>query len=356
MPVEFAAVPTVDGAAAEAVHTRRDALPVGLLGILGPVTEMLAGIRGSAESPLAPARARLVVFAADHGIAIREVSAWPVAETARRASVLALGGGPIGALAASAGVGVRVIDVGVDADLAATGVDVTQVIRRSSGAIDVEDALTADETEQAIQLGRDTADAEVDAGADLLIGAVCGVGVSTPTAALVAAVTGMEPVDATTRGSGIDDAAWIRKAAAVRDALYRCKVAGTDAVTLLRTAGGADLAALAGFIAQAAVRRTPVLVDDVPSTLAAVLAHRLAPGADSAVLVASEAPERTHRRLLDLIGATPLLDLGITDGPVASLLAVPMIRAAAALVDAADAGPAPDRAPAAISSWDAGLL
>ena len=196
----------------------------------------------------------------------------------------------------------------------------------------------------------------MDAGADLLIGAVCGVGVSTPTAALVAAVTGMEPVDATTRGSGIDDAAWIRKAAAVRDALYRCKVAGTDAITLLRTAGGTDLAALAGFIAQAAVRRTPVLVDDVPSTLAAVLANRLAPGSDTAVLVASEAPERTHRRLLDLIGATPLLDLGITDGPTASLLAVPLIRAAAALVDAADADPAPERAPAAISSWDAGLL
>ncbi len=356
MPVDFAAVPVVDGAATEEVHARREALPVGLLGILGPVAEMLAGIRGSAAPPLAPTRPRLVMFAADHGIAVRNVSAWPVAETARRASELAVGVGPIAALAAAAGVGVRVIDVGVDGDLSATGVDVTQVVRRGSGVIDVEDALTAEETDRAIRIGRDAADAEVDTGADLLIGAVCGVGASTPTAALVAAVTGMEPVDATTRGSGIDDAAWIRKAAAVRDALYRCKVAGTDAITLLRTAGGADLAALAGFIAQAAVRRTPVLVDDVPSTLAAVLAHRLAPGADSAVLVASEAPERTHRRLLDLLGATPLLDLGITDGPVASLLTVPMIRAAAALIDAIDADTAPERAPAAISSWDAGLL
>ena len=67
-----------------------------------------------------------MVFAADHGIAVRAVSAWPVAETARRATLLALGGGPIGALAASAGVGIRVIDVGVDGDLSASGVDVSQ--------------------------------------------------------------------------------------------------------------------------------------------------------------------------------------------------------------------------------------
>src|SRR6478609_8164919 len=189
-----------------------------MLGILGPVVDRLAGIRGSA-SQVAPSRVRLVVFAADHAIARRGVSAWPDEDTARRAAEIASGQGPVARLA----------------------------------------ALAAVVTTAALTAGRDLADAEVDAGADLLLGAVCGVGVSTPTAVLVSAVTGMEPVDATTRGSGIDDAAWIRKVAIVRDARYRTTLAGSDVVSLLRTAGGPDLAALTGFFAQAAVRRTPVL-------------------------------------------------------------------------------------------------
>jgi nicotinate-nucleotide--dimethylbenzimidazole phosphoribosyltransferase len=181
--------------------------------------------------------------------------------------------------------------------------------------------------------------------------------VSTPTAALVSAVTGMEPVDATTRGSGIDDAAWIRKAAIVRDARFRTTRTEGDVVSLLRTAGGPDLAALTGFLAQAAVRRTPVLVDDVPGTLAAVLAHRIAPGADTAVLIASAAPERTHRRLLDLLGAEPVLALSISDGPAtAALLAVPLLRCAAQLVDDVDLGAPLERSASAINSWDSGLL
>ena len=189
-------------------------------------------------------------------------------------------------LAAVTGVGVRVVQAGP-----------------RSGRIDIEDALDDDQLEAAIATGRQIADAEVDEGADLLIGAVCGVGVSTPVSVLVAVLTGMEPVDATTRGSGIDDAAWITKAAAVRDALFRVRKAGSDVLTLLRTGGGADLAALTGFIAQAAIRRTPVLIHDLPSTVCGVLAHRIAPGADSYLLASSLSPERGHRRLLEILGS-----------------------------------------------------
>jgi len=354
--VEFASVPPVDTAAVALVENRRRALPAGLLGTLGPVVDRLAGIRGSAH-PVAPTRVRLVVFAADHAIARRGVSAWPDEDTARRATEIASTSGTVARLAALAGVGIRVVDVGVGADLSATAVDLAHRPGGPAGPIDMQDAMTAEVTTAALAAGRDLADAEVDAGADMLIGAVCGVGVSTPTAVLVSAVTGMEPVDATTRGSGIDDAAWIRKVAIVRDARYRTTLAGTDVVTLLRTAGGPDLAALTGFVAQAAVRRTPVLVDDVPSTLAAVLAHRLAPGADGAVIVASQAPERTHNRLLELLGLEPLLALSISDGPAtAAMLAVPLIRAAATLVDDADPAAPVVRSPSAINSWDSGLL
>lgn len=84
-----------------------------------------------------------------------------------------------------------------------------------------------------------------------------GIGNTTPATALIAALTDSEPVAVIGRGTGVDDAGWARKTAAIRDALFRSRAAASDPVELLRTCGGADLAAMAGFCAQAAVRRTP---------------------------------------------------------------------------------------------------
>ena len=152
-------------------------------------------------------------------------------------------------------------------------------VRRGSGNIAVEDALTADEAQAAVEAGRRIADEEVDAGADLLIAGDMGIGNTTAATALIAALTGAEPVVVVGRGTGINDAGWSRKVAAVRDALYRARGLTADPLGLLRVCGGADLAAMAGFCAQAAVRRTPVLLDGVVVTSAAMVADVLAPGA-----------------------------------------------------------------------------
>ncbi len=322
---------TVSFRPVEPPHSGQPAEPHPLLGTLGPLVRLLEACAPQGREILT--RPRLVVFAGDHGVAALGVSAYPAARTAERAVELAAGAGPIAAIAADARVGVRVVDVAVDADLSGTAVDTSVKVRRSSGRIDIQDALTEDELNAALAAGSAIADAEVDAGADLLIGSLCGVGASTATAAVVAGLTAMEPVDATSRGSGINDAAWIRKVAAVRDALYRARLSGTDAATLLRIAGGADLAALTGFLAQAAVRGVPVMVDDVPSTAAALLANRLAPGAQAYVVVTSLAAERSHRRLLDLLGRDPLTawSLRLGDG-AGALLMVPTVRAVAGSV------------------------
>ncbi len=383
MTLDLPAVPPPDPTVAASAAARRDQLPAGALGVWGAVLDSIAAARGSATGPLAPHRPRLVVMAADHGIAELGVSAAIPADTGRRAADLIAGVGLTATLAAVAGVGVRLVDVGIRPDPAAQlanagsgpgGVtggsedsadEAPPVAPRPSRRIDLEDALDDEQLSAAIDTGRRVADTEIDEGADLLIGAVCGVGVSTPVSVLVAALTGMEPVDATTRGSGIDDAAWITKAAAVRDALFRVRRAGTDVLTLLRTGGGADLAALTGFIAQAAIRRTPVLIHDLPSTVCGVLAHRIAPGADSYLLASSVSPERGHRRLLEMLGREPLTDWSITAGSgVAALLVVPSLRAAAQAVDAVlapDAAgvglPRPvTRSEHAIDAWDPDLL
>jgi nicotinate-nucleotide--dimethylbenzimidazole phosphoribosyltransferase len=356
MLLDLPDVPPLDVEAAAAAAEVREYLPVGALGVWGSVIDLLAAAGGSAQGPLAPRRPQLVVFAADHGISELEVSAALPGETVRRASDLALGLGLPAALAAAAGVGVTVVDVGMDQESASVPDRDDDV--RPSRRIDTTDAMDETELLAAIGTGRRIADAEIDAGADLLIGAVCGVAVSTPVAVLTAALTGMEPVDATSRGSGIDDAAWIRKAAAVRDALFRVRQGGTDVLSMLRIGGGPDLAALTGFIAQAAARRTVVLIHDMPSTVAAVLAHRLAPGADNYLLTTSLAPDRGHRRLLDLLGREPLTDWSITGhSGVGALLVVPALAAAAQAFDDIDrAKIPPGRTAAAITTWDASLL
>ncbi|MET0863121.1 MAG: nicotinate-nucleotide--dimethylbenzimidazole phosphoribosyltransferase [Nakamurella sp.] len=354
----------LDVEAAAAAASVREQLPVGAFGVWGAVIDLLAAAAGSAAGPLAPRRPQLVVFAADHDIAELGVSAATAGETQRRAAELSSGRGLPAALADAAGVGVTVVDVGMaqpagppDGSMDSAEGDPPPA-PRPGRRIDTTDAMTEDELTAAVHTGRRLADTEIDAGADLLIGAVCGVGVSTPVATLTAALTGMEPVDATSRGSGIDDAAWIRKAAAVRDALFRVRQADADVLSMLRTGGGPDLAALTGFIAQAAIRRRLVLIHDMPSTVAAVLAHRLAPGADNYLLATSLAPDRGHQRLLDLLGREPITDWSITGhSGVGALLVVPALAAAAQAFDDIDrAATGFARSPSAISSWDANLL
>ncbi len=253
----------------------------------------------------------MVVFAGDHGVTAAGVSAFPAEVTAQMVANFDAGGAAINVLAEAAGASVRVADIAVDVDEPLSPSIGAHKVRRSSGNIAVEDALTADEAQAAIEAGRRIADEEVDAGADLLIAGDMGIGNTTAATALIAALTGAEPVAVVGRGTGIDDAGWSRKTAAVRDALYRARGLTADPLGLLRVCGGADLAAMAGFCAQAAVRRTPVLLDGVVVTAAAMVAERARAGRPGVVAGgppvhrarahagAGEAGTRADRRPLD---------------------------------------------------------
>ncbi len=311
MSVQFSAV----SAPVQPEESRSATLPA--LGDLAAVAALLR--------PGGPAQPRWVVFGADHGIAAASVSPELPDRTGARLAALAAGVGPLSALAAATGVGIRPVDL---RDPAPDDANNAWGGYQPSSRIDTLDALTGGEVVQAVEAGSAAADAEADSGADLLIGAVCSVAASTAVAVLAAAITGMEPVDAVTRGGGIDDAAWIRKVAAVRDALYRAKLSGTDAVTLLRVAGGADLAALTGFVAQSAVRGIPVLLDGTTAVACGILAHRLAPGADAWMITVGPAHHRSHARLIEVLGRALVRTAGTRFGSgSAAALLVPTLRA-----------------------------
>jgi len=329
--MEFTPISRPDAGAAAAARARQDTLtkPRGALGRLEDLSVWVASCQGQCP-PRQFERARVVVFAGDHGVARSGVSAYPPEVTAQMVANIDAGGAAINALAGIAGATVRVADLAVDADALSKQIGAHKV-RRGSGDIAIEDALTDEETARAIAAGRRIADEEVDSGADLLIAGDMGIGNTTAAAVLVAALTNAEPVAVVGFGTGIDDAGWARKTAAVRDALFRTRMVLPDPVGLLRCCGGADLAAMAGFCAQAAVRRTPLLLDGMAVTAAALVAERLAPGARQWWQAGHRSTEPGHGLALAALELDPILDLGMRLGEgTGATAALAMLRAAVA--------------------------
>ncbi|WP_411157263.1 nicotinate-nucleotide--dimethylbenzimidazole phosphoribosyltransferase [Nocardia terpenica] len=300
--------------------------PAGALGRLETLGNWVAACQGVCP-PRQFERARVVVFAGDHGVARQGVSAYPAEVTAQMVANFVAGGAAVNTLARLADATVRVVDIAVDGDTdpAVSGYKV----RRASGSIDREDALSEAEVHTALAVGRAIADEEIDAGADLLIAGDMGIGNTTPATVLIATLTDTEPVLAMGRGTGVDDAGWMRKAAVVRDAMWRARPHRHDPVALLRTVGGADFAAVTGYLAQAAARRTPVILDGVVITAAAVLAEMLAPGAKAWWVAGHRSTEPAHQLALTKLGLEPLLDMSMRLGEGSgALTALPVLRAA----------------------------
>lgn len=327
-------------------HLASRAPSPGAWGRLAELAGWLSACQG--RTPPRPLRrTRVVLFAADHGIAAAGVSADPPAATLDRVRAVCSGDAAVCRFAEIAGAGVRVVDVGLGSiargsiALGSTalgpvgyspcsGADARSV-RRGSGRIDVEDALTSGEVSAAVRAGADVADEEIDAGADLLVPGEVGVGVSTPTAVLAAAMTSREPVEVVGRGSGIDDRAWMIKTAAVRDALRRTRAAGRQPERLLGVAGGADLAALCGFLRQASQRRTPVLLDGAAVVVAGLLADRWSLGAAAWWVAGSRCTEPSQALALEALGLDPLLGLSMRAGQgTGALAALPLLQLAVA--------------------------
>ncbi|WP_069771200.1 nicotinate-nucleotide--dimethylbenzimidazole phosphoribosyltransferase [Streptomyces sp. LUP30] len=321
--------------------TRRDAearrerqiVPPGSLGRLDGLGEWLAAAQGS--SPVRPIeRPRVVLFAGDHGVAGLGVSARPAGSAAELVREVLEGGRPVSVLARRLGVPVRVVDMALDCDPDAFPADVVRHrVRRGSGRIDIEDALTLQEAEAAFLAGVAVADEEADSGTDLVVLGDVSVGGTTAAGVLVAALCGTDASVVTGRGGdAIDDLAWMRKCAAIRDALRRARPVLGEQLHLLATVGGADLAAMTGFLLQCAVRKLPVVLDGVVAAACALVGQRIAFRAPDWWLAGHRSGEPGQAKALDRMALEPLLDQGVKVGEGAgALLALPLVQAAAAL-------------------------
>lgn len=326
--------PSAQARADAALRQARLTKPTGALGRLEALSIWAAGVQGTC--PPAPFRApTVVVFAGDHGVArTAQTSAYPPEVTAQMVLNFLRGGAAVNVLAAGAGARVRVFDIGVDADptyLAEYPQVAAHRVRRGSGSIDREDALTRAEAAQSFAVGRMIADAQIDEGADLLIPGDMGIGNTTPAAAIIGILTGSDAATVTGLGTGIDDATWMRKATAVRQAMARGSAHRGDPLTLLATVGSADFAATTGFLLQASIRRTPAILDGTISAACALVTDRIAPRAKQWWLAGHRSTEPAQSLALDRLELDPIVDFSLRLGEgTGALIALPVVQAAIA--------------------------
>ena len=323
-------IPPFDQDAANAAQARQNRLtkPTGSLGRLEDLTVQIAGIQGKTIPEIDPAA--IFVYAADHGVAALGVSAYPAAVTAQMVYNFARGGAVINTLAVQLGARLTVADVGVAEDLPPELPIQHCKIRRGTADWTQGPAMSVAEARQALEVGRRLF-GEAGTVGIALVGEM-GIGNTTTAAALASALLGQPPVEMVGRGTGVDNAGLVRKLSAVERGLARHRGL-TDPLETLAALGGLEIAALAGTMLAAASARVPILLDGFITTVAALAAARLDPALPPYLIAAHRSPEPGHAVVLEALGLTPLLDLGLRLGEASgAAFALPLVRAAVAIL------------------------
>ncbi len=327
------AIQPLDAEAMAAARERQALLtkPAGSLGVLEEVSIVLAGISATCPPPV-PEELVVAVFAGDHGVVASGVTPWPQAVTTAMVENFRTGGAAVNVLAGEAGGNVVVIDIGVASILKEDDVVWVRKVRPGTADLSIGPAMTREQALEGIAVGIRVAEDLVAQGYDALATGDMGIGNTTPSACLIAALTGRSAAAITGRGTGIDDAMLAHKTDLVAAAVARLAT-NPDPVDVLAEVGGLEHAGLVGLILGAALARVPVVLDGVIAGSAALVAQRLAPEAISYCFAGHRSVEPGHAAALEQLGLRPLVDLDLRLGEGSgAALAFPLIRASAAIL------------------------
>lgn len=303
--------------------------PPGSLGRLEELAVWLAGVTGEERPTLRP---RLVVAAADHGVALAGVSAYPPEVTAQMLGTVATGRAAVSVLARETGTPVTVVDAGVRDAPPIDGV--RRLDLQPSADLATGPALTDEQLRTALDAGRALAAEAKARGENVLVGGELGIGNTTPATALTCWLTGRTPAELTGRGTGLDPDGVARKAALIARALDLHGPSIDGPLEALRRLGGADVAVLTGLALGAYEHGLGFVCDGVIATAAVGIAQRHEPALTPWLLAGHRSQEPAHTALLDALGLRPVLELdmrlGEGSGAVAALA---ILRLAAATHD-----------------------
>lgn len=327
----FAPIPPLDESVRAAARHHVDVLtkPLGALGRIEPLAVALCAMQGTLrpeiKSPVA------IVFAADHGVADRGVSAYPRAVTTQMVSNFLAGGAAISVLARLQQMELWVVDAGVDGDCRTHPRLVAAKIRRGTRDFVAEAAMTAGECHAALLAGKRVLEQVAEPPSNTVVLGEMGIGNTAASALLMHRLTGLPLAECVGRGTGLDDAGLERKRATLASASRRVTTA--EPLELLAEFGGYEIAMLVGALRAAAARRMLIIVDGFTVTVAAAMAARLDRGVLDYCVFGHCSAEHAHRALLQHLEVEPLLDLGMRLGEgTGAAVALSVVRAAIALV------------------------
>ena len=301
--------------------------PLGALGSL----EVLALQIGLIQNTLTPIlhRPTMLVFAGDHGIANSGVSPYPQAVTAQMVLNFLGGGAAINVFARQNGFTLRVIDAGVSHVFVPHPALINAKIAMGTVNFLYEAAMTLLQCEQALTQGAALAKQEIAAGCNVIGFGEMGIGNTSSASCLMSTLCDLQIEDCVGRGTGLDDAGLANKTHILKQAIKRHALTGQDAMQLLATFGGFEIAMMVGAMLGAAQQKTVLLIDGFIATAALLVASKLQPNILQYCVFAHCSNEMAHRQLLDYLGAKPLLDLGLRLGEgTGAALVLPLLQAA----------------------------
>lgn len=332
--MNYPMIPPIDMDAARTAEERQKCLtkPAGSLGRLEDISIQLAGMK--ADPSPAVSRKAVIIMAADHGVSLEGISAFPAEVTPQMVLNFLHGGAAINVLARQVGAEVTIVDIGVATDFDPSLQDlVRRKVARGTRNMATGPAMSRTEAEQAIAVGMDVLKQVAGKGLDLVATGDMGIGNTTPSSAITAVMTGLPVVRVTGRGTGIDDAGLTHKIQIIEKAIALNRPDPRDALDVLSKVGGLEIAGLAGVMIAAAARRIPVVVDGFISTAAAMIAVGLVSDVRNYLFGAHLSVEIGHRAMHKHLGLNPLLDLNLRLGEgTGAVLAFHVIEAASRIL------------------------
>ena len=299
---------------------------------LGRLMDMAMDLAGQSKS-LQPALARkaVIIMAGDHGVVEEGVSKFPQDVTPQMVGNFVNGGAGINALARQAGADVIVVDMGVAADLSAmvrAGKIIDKKIKPGTANIARGPAMSREEAVRSVESGIEVVNA-LKNKYDLFGTGDMGIGNTTPSTAIIAAIAGIPVEQVTGRGTGLDDQQLNDKIDVIKKILEVNQPDIHDGLDLLAKVGGFEIGGIAGVIIGAAALRKPVVIDGFISTAGALIAHSLVPQVKDFIFAAHKSVEQGHRIMMEHLGCQPLLDLNMRLGEgTGAALAMPIVEAA----------------------------
>ncbi|MDR2870312.1 MAG: nicotinate-nucleotide--dimethylbenzimidazole phosphoribosyltransferase [Deferribacteraceae bacterium] len=317
-------------------YTATLAMPSRAMGELNTLSERLCAI----QSTLKPSvdKRELFIVAADHGIYDEGVAPYPQVVTMQMMQLMISGRSSACIYAKHANAGVTLIDIASKGDVVLpstlTSTFYDRKVARGSANFAKGPAMSREEAVESIKRCYQIASQHIkERGLNVITIGEMGIANTTPSAAITAVLTGLEPEAVTGYGSGVDKDGWQRKVNAIKAGLAMNKPNKDDAIGVLAAVGGHEIGGMAGLVLAAAAHKVPVVLDGYISTAAAALAAMIAPAAVDYMIAGHESEEQGHKHLLAMLGLKPLLRLGMRLGEgTGAVCALPLLELAAATI------------------------